>query len=146
MWHIQEVSLRFQKRKMKNVKNHFFFLSRTLTTHRTGLEGRGPFFTPLISTHSQTFRHSLATMHVRWLSHIFNRNPCIYQIATWWEFTASWNYHLIDWWCEVSFSFFTWWFDTRFLLQQSWYGKPVDSNSKFPSILGIRSPFYQNQG
>ena len=37
--------------------------------------------------------------------------------------------YLIDWWCEVCFSLFTWWFDTRFLLQQSWYGKPVDSNS-----------------
>ena len=31
--------------------------------------------------------------------------------------------------CEVSFCLFTWWFDTSFLLQQSWYRKPVDSNS-----------------
>ena len=97
------------------------------------------------STCSQTFRHLFATMHVRWLSHTLNRNPCIYQTATRWEFTTLSNYHLIDWWCEVYFSLFTWWFDTRFLLQQSWYGKPVQSNSKLPSILGINSRFYQNQ-
>ena len=23
---------------------------------------------------------------------------------------------MVDWWCEVSFCLFTWWFDTRFLL------------------------------
>ena len=80
-----------------------------------------------------------------YLSHILNRNP-FYQTATRWEFTTLSNYHLIDWWCEVYFSLFTWWFDTRFLLQQSWYGKPVQSNSKLPSILGINSRFYQNQG
>ena len=98
------------------------------------------------STRSQTFRHLFATMHVRWLSYIFNCNPCIYQTATRWEFTALSNYHLTDWWCEGCFSLFTWWFDTRFLLRQSWYGKPADSNSKFPAILGICSHFYQNQG
>ena len=38
------------------------------------------------STCSQTFRHLFATMHVRWISHILNRNPCIYQTATRWEF------------------------------------------------------------
>ena len=106
------------------------FLSRTLTTHRTAGEGRGPFlFHSTTSTRSWTFRHLFATLHVRWLSHIFNRNACIYQTATRWDFTTLSNYHLIDWWCEVCFSLFTWWFDTRFLLQQSWYRKPVDSNS-----------------
>ena len=38
--------------------NHFFFyqafLSRTLTTHRTAGEGRGPFFTPLYHFHPLT--------------------------------------------------------------------------------------------
>ena len=43
--------------------------------------------------------------------------------------------YLIDWWCEVCFSLFTWWFDTRFLLQQSWYRKPVDSNLHRLSLL-----------
>ena len=39
------------------------FLSRTLTTHRTAGEGRGPFSIPLF--HSRTFRHLCATLHVR---------------------------------------------------------------------------------
>ena len=32
------------------------------------------------------FRHLFATLHVRWLSHISNRNACIYQTATRWDF------------------------------------------------------------
>ena len=28
------------------------------------------------------------------------------------------NYHLIDWLCDFIFSLFTWWFDSRFFLQQ----------------------------
>ena len=24
------------------------------------------------------------------------------------------NYHFIDWWCDIIFCLFTWWFDTRF--------------------------------
>ena len=37
------------------------------------------------STRSQIFRHLFATLHVRWLSHIFNRTACIYQTATRWD-------------------------------------------------------------
>ena len=37
------------------------------------------------------------------------------------------------------FSLSTWWFDTRFFLQQSWYQKPLDSNSY------QLSPFYYKQ-
>ena len=36
-------------------------------------------------TRSQTFRRLFATLHVRWLSHIFNRSACIYQNATRWD-------------------------------------------------------------
>ena len=42
-------------------------------------------FLSTTSTRSRTFRHLFATLHVRWLSHIFNRNACIYQIATRWH-------------------------------------------------------------
>ena len=39
-------------------------------------------------------------------------------------------YRIIIWLIDdVKFVLFVWWFDTRFLLQQSWYGKSVDSNS-----------------
>ena len=37
------------------------------------------------SIRSRTFRHLFATLHVRWLSRIFNRNACVYQTATWWD-------------------------------------------------------------
>ena len=37
------------------------------------------------STRSRTFRHTFATLHVRWLSHFFNRTPCIFQAATQWD-------------------------------------------------------------
>ena len=43
----------------------------------TGQQGKGGdhiLFHSTISTRSQTFRHLFATLHVRWLSHIFNRN------------------------------------------------------------------------
>ena len=58
------------------------FLSQTLTTHRTtgrGREGKGRdhlLFHYTTSTRSQTFRHLVATLFVRWLSHIFNRTAC----------------------------------------------------------------------
>ena len=70
--------------------------------------------------------------------YIFNRNTCIYQTATRCDFTTLSNYHLIDSWSEVFFSLLTWWFDTRFLFQPSWYGKPVDSNSPGRSPLYYR--------
>ena len=38
---------------------------------------------------SGTFRHLFATLHVRWLSHIFNCTACIYQTATWWDLPPS---------------------------------------------------------
>ena len=133
---------------MKNVQYQFFFYITTFIHGHwqlTGQDWKGEdhfLFHSTTSTSSQTFRHLFPTMHIRWLSHIFNRNPSNYQAATWWDFTALSNYHLIDWWCKDCFSLFTWWFDTRFILQQSWYQKPVDLNSKFPFIPGIRSRFY----
>ena len=50
-----------------------------------GKVGDHPMFQFTTSTRSQIFRHLFATLHVRWLSHIFNRTVCIYQAATWWE-------------------------------------------------------------
>ena len=37
------------------------------------------------STRSRTFKHLFTTLHLRLLSHIFNRNACIYQNATRWD-------------------------------------------------------------
>ena len=94
------------------------FLSQTLTIHRTAGEGGDHLlFHSTTSTHSRTLRHLLTTLNVRWLSHIFNRNPCVYQTATRWDLPpyriTIW---LIHWWCNVCL--FTWWIDSRFLLQR----------------------------
>ena len=68
----------------------FFFLSRfsftDIDNSHDSREREGTIFLfhSTTSTHSQTFRHLCATLHVRWLSHIFDRNACIYQTATRW--------------------------------------------------------------
>ena len=96
------------------------FLSRTLTTRRTAGEGGDHLsFHFTTSTHSQTFRHLFATLHVRWLSHIFNRINCIYQTATRCHLPP---YRMTIWLIDdvtLIFCLFTWWFDFSFFsLQQ----------------------------
>ena len=89
------------------------------------------------STHSWTLRHLFATLHVRWLSRFFNCNTCVYQTATRWDLpTYRITISLIDWLCNVCL--FTWWIDSRFLLQQFWNEKPVDLNSHRLSPLYCR--------
>ena len=61
------------------------FLSSTLTTQRTAEEGRGPSFIPLFHFQSLTSIKTFAILHMRWLTHIFNRTTCIYQTATQWD-------------------------------------------------------------
>ena len=115
---------------MKHINIFFirvFFHGHWRLTGQQGKGGNHFLFHSTTFTCLRTFRGLFATLHVRWLSYVFNCTACIYQSATWWDFTTLSNYHLIDWWCEVCFCFCTWWFDTRFLLQQSWYGKSVDS-------------------
>ena len=70
----------------------FFFLSRFSFTDTDDSQGKGGdrlFFHSTTSTRSRTFRHLFATLHVRWLSHIFNRTACIYQTATRWDLPPS---------------------------------------------------------
>ena len=107
-------------------KRTFFFLSGfpfTDTDDSQDSKGReGTFwdlflFDSTTSTRSRALRHLLATLHVTWLSHIFNRNACVYQTATRWDLPpyriTIW---LIDWWCNVCL--FTWWINSRFPLQR----------------------------
>ena len=70
------------------------------------------------STRLRTFRHLFATLHVRWLSRIFNRTACIYQIATRWDLPPYWITIWLIGDAMLFFCFITWWFDSRFLLQQ----------------------------
>ena len=76
---------------------HFFFhqrfLPRTLTTHRTAREGRGPSFTPIYHFHlSRTFRYLFATLHVRWDYHIL----LIASLVSTCTFRSSFRISLID--------------------------------------------------
>ena len=83
----------------------------------TGQQGKGGdhfLFYSTTSTRSRTFRHLIATLHVRWLSHNSNHTACIYQTATLWDFPPYWiSIRLID---DVIliFCLFTWWFEFGF--------------------------------
>ena len=118
--------------KEKEVTRHitaepewWFFFSTRVFFHRhwryTGQQGKGGdhlLFHSTTSTRSQTFRHLFATLHVRWLSHIFNCTACIYQAATWWDLPP---YRITIWLTDdvtLSFCLFMWWFDSRFFLLQ----------------------------
>ena len=93
-----------------------FFLSQTLMIAK---ERRGHvLFLSTTSICSGTFRHLFATLHVKRLPHIFHHIACNYQIVTWWVLWPYWITILTDWWCNVCFCLFTWWFDPWFLLQQ----------------------------
>ena len=68
-----------------NYLSSFFFYQGFLYRHWrfTGQQGKGEdhlLFHSTTSTRSRSLRHSFATSHVRWLSRIFNRNACVYQI------------------------------------------------------------------
>ena len=100
----------------------FFFLSGFLHRHwrfigQQGKRGDHLLFHSTTSTRSRTLGHLFATLHVRWLSRIFNLNACVYQTATHWDLPpyriTIW---VIDWWCNVCL--LTWWINIRFLLQQ----------------------------
>ena len=89
--------------------NMFFFLSGFSFTDTDDSQGSSS-----TSTRSRTFRHLFATLHVRWLSRIFNRNACIYQTATRWDVPP---YRITIWLIDnvtLSFCLFTWWFDSCF--------------------------------
>ena len=81
----------------------FFFLSRfsfTDTDDSQDSRGKGVdhlLFHSTTSTRSQTSRHLFATLHVRWLSRIFNRNACAYQTAARWDLPFYRMNILIDW-------------------------------------------------
>ena len=112
----------YTSRSLIGDESGFFFYQGFLHRHWrfTGQQGKGGdhlLFHSITSTRSRTLRHLFATLHVRWLSRIFNRNACVYQTATRWDLPpyriTIW---VIDWWCNICL--FTWWIDTKFLLQR----------------------------
>ena len=119
----------------KYLEFKFFFFSIRIFLHGhwrlTGQLGKGGdylLFHSTTSTRSRTFSHLFATLHVRWLSRIFNRTTCIYQTATWWDLPP---YGITIWLIDdvtLSFSLLTWWFDSSFFVTAIWDGKPADLN------------------
>ena len=98
-------------------------------TGQQGKERDHLLFNSTTSTRSRTLNRLFATLHVRWLSHIFNRNACIYQTDTQWDLPP---YQITIWLIDdvtLSFCLFTWWFDYSFFVTAIWDEKPVDSNS-----------------
>ena len=92
----------------------YFFYGYWQLTGQQGKGGNCLLFHPVTSNHSQSFRHLFVILHVRFLSHIFNRNDCIDEI-----------YHLIEllfdslmMWCWFSFVFLLIWF---YVLLQLFY-------------------------
>ena len=107
-----------------SIKRSLFFLSGfSFTDTDDSLDSKGRagnhllFQSTSTSTRSRTLKHLFATLHLRWLLRIFNRNACVYQTATRQDLP---HYRItiwvIDWWCNVCL--FTWWIDSRFLLQR----------------------------
>ena len=112
----------------------FSFTDTDDSQHSRGREGN-IFYSTLPLPPAQTFRHSFANLHVRWLPHIFNRIACIYQTATWWDLPP---YRITNRLIDdgtLRFCLFTWWFDSSFFDTAIWDGKPVDSYSYRLSTL-----------
>ena len=82
-----------------NWYHDFFFCQGFLHRHWqfTGQQGKGRnhlLFHSTTSIPAQTLRHLFATLPVRWLSRIFNRNACVCQTATWWDLPP---YRMVSW-------------------------------------------------
>ena len=67
----------------------FHRLWRFTGHHRKG--GNHLLFQSTTSTHPRIFTYLFAILHVRWLSRVFNCNPCIYHTATRWDLAPYWN-------------------------------------------------------
>ena len=103
----------------------------------TGQQGKGGhhlLFHSTTSTHSQIFRHLFATLHVRWLSHIFNRNARIYLTATLWDLPS---YRVTIWLIDDVMLIFICLVINLILgfVVPTWHEKPVHWNSHRLSSL-----------
>ena len=107
--------------KLHLIKFFFYqgFFTQTLVIHRTAGEVRGQSFIQLCHFHLLTnIPTFICNFACEYLSRIFNRIACIYQTATRWDLPPYWiTIWLIDY-AMLIFCLFTWWFDSRFLLQQ----------------------------
>ena len=100
-----------------------FFHGHWRLTGQQEKRGNHLLFHSITSTLSRTSRHLFVTLHLRWLSYIFNCIACLYQNATWWDFPPSritiW---LINDVTLVFLCLFTSWFDSSFFVTAIWKG------------------------
>ena len=86
----------YSEKFSKSYRETFFFSIRVFfhghwrLTEQQGKVGGHLLFQSTTSTRSRIFRHLFATLHVRWLSYIFNRTACIYQAVTRWDLPPYW--------------------------------------------------------
>ena len=94
------------------------FISRTLMTHKTAREVRGPSFIPFYHFHPLTNIQTFILQLCTWGNyHIFLIAPVLYTRLILDEITTLSYYYLIDRWCDIDFCLFICWFDSKFLLQ-----------------------------
>ena len=117
-----------------------FFLSRCSSTDTdNSQDSRGPSFLLLYHFHKYSDIYLLATLHVGGLSHIFNRNACIYQTATWWDLPP---YRITIWLIDDVMLIFVCLLDELILgfVTAIWHEKLVNSNSHWlPSLYYKRT-------
>ena len=99
------------------------YLSRTMSIHRTEREERDHFFILFYHFHLlmslQTFIcNFVCEMTMSYFYHISIATLVFTRLLLDGIYHLIGNYHLTDWWCDVNFCFFTWWFHSRFSLQQ----------------------------
>ena len=111
-----------------------FFYGHWQLTGQQAKGGDHLLFYSTTSTRSRTIRHLFATLHVKWLSHNFNGNACIYQTATRWDFPP---YRITIWLTDDVMLIFVCLLVDLVLgfVTAIWYEKPVDSNSHRLSSL-----------
>ena len=85
MLDLSKVKFSCQRKLIPFVSIRVLFHGHCRLTGQQGKRGDYLLFHITIFTCSGTFRHIFATLHMRWLSHIFNRTACIYQTATRWD-------------------------------------------------------------
>ena len=112
-------------RRWFNLENLINFFSVRVSFHRhwrfTGQQGKGGdhLFLSTTSTSSRTipificnFACEMTTTY--FYSHRLQLSDC---------------YSMSNWWCNVNFCLFTWWFNSRFSISAIRHRKPVDLNS-----------------
>ena len=115
----------------------FFLSGFSFTETDDSQDSRGREGTSPTPTRSRTIRHLFATLHVRWLSHIFNCTACIYQTATRWDLPS---YRITIWLIDqvtLSICLFTGWL-AHLVSQFACYTRVIVNASSYPPVSHLK--------